>query len=588
MYGTLHIERGQPNPDSAGIDAVYFCRGAPAGAPIRDIVADPGVILPGPPDLSPVRPFHLHVLHFNDLHGRLADVSAGAIWPVFSRMAGYIRRAREGCAGRPDAGVLVFSGGDDLVGTAFSELGGSRPTNFVCHPAYRLYSAAGVAAGGIGNHDLDWGLAMLALTARQDAAFPLLSANLLSAPDADAAGVYPAALFVVKGVRIGVIGLTTPAECKKVLPDEFAITDPIAAARNLLPALRPLCDVVIVLSHLGYSVTDPRGIVAGAGDVELAQALPPGAAHLIVGGHTHSVLNEAGLDDTHIVNAIPVLQAGAHGRYLGEATVDVTSSGVTVTGAHLRPVDALEADAAFEAAHVRRLAAQVQRRIGEPIGRLDAHSDLATGRVPEAFAAGESALANFIADAVAARCRAAGFPVDFAAIDASSVCAGLPEGESLTFGDLFAVMPFADSVVLRRLAPTELQMLLDDNAQRTSLPQEARMDTGFLHFSRELRYGISRGENRPGVCAVTATLNGTPIAALDRPLLVACSSFVRELASGWERQRVGQGRPVWDLRALPVEQTGLALRDEILAFIREHGGVTEAAGLQRDGRLVVD
>ncbi len=604
MYGTLHIQRGRPNPDSAGIDALYLFRGAPAAAPIHEIVSAPDVTLPGPPDLSPDHPFHLHVLHFNDLHGRLADVSADAIRPVFSRMADYIRRAREGSTGRPDAGVLVFSGGDDLVGTAFSELGGSRPANFVCHPAYRLYSAAGVDAGGIGNHDLDWGLGVLALAARQDAAFPLLAANLLPARDADAAGVYPAALFVVKGVRIGVIGLTTPAECKNVLPGEFTIVDPVAAMRNLLPgeftivdpvaamrnllpAFRPLCDVVIVLSHLGYSLADPRGIVAGSGDVELALALPPGIVQLIVGGHTHSVFHATGLDDAQVVNGIPIVQAGARGRYLGEAEVDVTSAGALVIGARLLTADALAPDAAFEADHVRPLAEQVQRRIGEPIGQAAPHPDLATERVREAFAAGESALANFIADALAARCRAAGFQVDFALVDTSSVCAGLPAGGAITFGDLFAVMPFADSIVLRRLSPAQLHALLDDNACRADRPDERSAERGFLHFSREVRYGIIRGETRAQAYASGATLDGIPAEALSRPLWAACSSFVRGLASGWERQCAGQGWSVWDLRALPAEQTGLALRDEILAFIREHGGVTEAAGLQRDGRLVI-
>ena len=55
----------------------------------------------------------------------------------------------------------------------------------------------------MGNHDLDWGLGMLALSAGQDAAFPLLSANLVTAVGTDAPGIYPAALFVVKGIRVG-------------------------------------------------------------------------------------------------------------------------------------------------------------------------------------------------------------------------------------------------------------------------------------------------------------------------------------------------------------------------------------------------
>ena len=216
--GVLYASRGRPNPNGSGADALFLFHGNPAAAPVREIVAAPGVMLPGPPDFEPDRPFRLRLLHFNDLHGRLADVSEHASIPVFSRLAGHIKRARENCAGQPDNGLLVFAGGDDLIGSPFAELMGSRPSAFVCHPAYRLYTAAGVDAGAVGNHDLDWGLGMLALSAGQDAAFPLLSANLVPAAGTEAPGIYPAALFVVKGIRVGVIGLTTPAEIKHVLP----------------------------------------------------------------------------------------------------------------------------------------------------------------------------------------------------------------------------------------------------------------------------------------------------------------------------------------------------------------------------------
>jgi 2',3'-cyclic-nucleotide 2'-phosphodiesterase (5'-nucleotidase family) len=85
----------------------------------------------------------------------------------------------------------------------------------------------------------------------------------------------------------------------------------VIAAGNLLPALRPLCDVLIVLSHLGYSLASASAVTAGAGDVELAQALPHGAVDLIIGGHTHSLLHESGFDPAQRINGIPVVQAGA-------------------------------------------------------------------------------------------------------------------------------------------------------------------------------------------------------------------------------------------------------------------------------------
>ena len=447
--GVLYASRGRPNPNGSGVDALFLFHGNPAAALVREIVAAPGVVLPGLPVLAPDRPFRLRLLHFNDLHGRLADVSEHASTPVFAHLAGHIKRAREDCAGQPDNGLLVIAGGDDLIGSPFAELMGSRPAAFVCHPAYRLYTAAGVDAGAVGNHDLDWGLGMLALSAGQDAAFPLLSANLVPAAGTDAPGIYPAALFVVKGIRVGVIGLTTPAEIKHVLPGEFAVTDPRIAVGNLLPALRPLCDVLVVLSHLGYSLASASAATAGAGDVELAGALPHGAVDLIIGGHTHSLLHETGFDPAQRVNGIPIVQAGAGGRYLGEVVVDVTPAGAAVTEARLHSLVALAEDAEFEALHVRPLTERVQHILGEPLGA-------AVWRADAGGAAAETELPRFVADAIAARCRAAGFAVDFALVDASSVCAELPTDRPLTFGDLFRLAPYADSIVLRRFTPAAI------------------------------------------------------------------------------------------------------------------------------------
>ena len=68
---------------------------------------------------------------------------------------------------------------------------------------------------------------------------------------------------------------------------------------------------------------------------------------------------------------------------------------------------------------------------------------------------------------------------------------------------------------------------------------------------------------------------------------MACHSFVRGSAWIWEESQVSMGLPLISIRRWIYEDTGLFLRDELLAVIREHGGVTAAGGLQQDGRLQV-
>ena len=79
--------------------------------------------------------------------------------------------------------------------------------------------------------------------------------------------------------------------------------------------------------------------------------------------------------------------------------------------------------------------------------------------------------------------------MDFALVDASSVCAELPTDRPLTFGDLFRLAPYADSIVLRRFTPAQLCAFLDDNALRynpTGQPVAEGEERGFVQFSREV------------------------------------------------------------------------------------------------------
>jgi 2',3'-cyclic-nucleotide 2'-phosphodiesterase (5'-nucleotidase family) len=564
-------------------------------------------------------PFRLTILHFNDLHHRLADRIDAGWQPVFSRIAGRVRQAREAVRDDPHAAVLVLSAGDDVVGTIFDELmgppspqpppcegggascqpsfcegGGTSPLSCQerggrggeVHPAYRLYTAAGVDAATVGNHDLDFGPEWLARAAQAEAGFPVLSANFRPLVAGMVGAIRPAAVFNLKGLRVGVIGVSTPAQ----LPPRHAgcIGDPLEAVQRVLPIVRPRCDVLIILSHLGYRLAAATALVAGAGDVELAASLPPGSAHLIVGGHTHDALHEHGLAAAHVVNGIPILQAGAHGRYLGEAQVMIREQrgrlAVKVSDARLHPVAELPVDIAFEARHVRPLLDRAQVWLDRPLGRVADHPDLALDTARAAFASGESALANFLADALAARCRAAGYAVDLACVDASLAPCGLPAGEPLTYGDLFRLAPYADTMVIRQLTPEALRALLDDNARRIGRPGEPPGERGFLHFSREVRYRVEMGTARSEMRAVDIKI---PAPGPDGVLRVACSTFVRGLAQPWERNAASSGLILFDLCSLPAHDTGLLWRRELAAWVFEHGGVTEAAGAQRDGRLVI-
>ena len=307
-----------------------------------------------PPSLLPLdRPVRIKLLHFNDFHSHISSFTPQGDVPVFSRIASWLRGTRARYAGDPQVAVLAASAGDESGGSIFDALLGAAPESYQVHAGYRLYSEVGIDVGALGNHDLDRGVALLAHAIRQDVRFPVLAANVTGSPEL-AACCFPAAIFVVKGVRIGFIGLVTPAQIRPEPNSERRVTDPVAAALNLIPAVRPLCDVLIILSHLGYSLNQHSAAVRIAGDVELARSLPAGAVHLIVGAHTHNVLNEGGLSASNIVNGIPIVQAGKFGQFVGEVDITVQESAV-VTHARLTPTIDLPVDEAFEREHVQPL-----------------------------------------------------------------------------------------------------------------------------------------------------------------------------------------------------------------------------------------
>ena len=582
----LILHKGRPNPISGKNRALYVLKGDATAPEIELELAD-GVSWPAR-QASNSSPFHLRVLHFNDLHGWICDIQHEGTRPIFSRMVHKIKEIRTSCSRHQNEGLIVLSAGDDIIGTVFDQLISQAPAGESSHAGYQLYSCAGVDATCLGNHDLDLGVDPICEAIQHDAAFPVLAANL-SGPAGLSSRCLPAVIYVIKGLRVGIIGLTTPAEHNLPATEAFEIASPVEVANRLVPKLRPFCDVLIVLSHLGYSLHSNAATVQIAGDVELANALPEGSVDLIVGGHTHNTLNEKGMSASNIVNGIPIVQAGMLGRFLGTVDINVGEQ-AAVTNARLISTETIPIDEAFEQKHVQPLLHQVMAYFDAPIGVTCRHADLSTEAVRNLFAAGESAFANFICDAMAARCHEAGVPAELAMLDSSSVRAGLPVGRQVSYGDWFNIMPFADTIWILKMTGRQLKTVIEDNALRIDRPGTPHTERGFLHFSEAIRYRIELGPSRASARSVDITYLGRPLDELfDNSFHIACSSFVRVPAEPWEsiaRQTLPLAK--LDLHSLPKQTTGLFMRREIVGYITELGGLTPKSGIRRDGRLVVE
>jgi 5'-nucleotidase / UDP-sugar diphosphatase len=610
--GILRLIKAKPNPHGAENTQLYLFTGNPTVAPVREIIPGDGVVLPPRAD-PPANQFRrLKVFHINDLHGHIGRFTPQGDRPILSRIVSRLRDVRCQYEDDPYTAVLAMSAGDDLVGAIFDELMGEGLDSFALHAGYRLYSAAGIDVSALGNHDIDLGTDTLARAIRQDARFPILSANVVgcqwlsgfgdfeeTGPHPTGSGylglggqegtplLFPAALFVIKGIRVGIIGLTTPGQVRQPTNSNLQIVNPVRVMHNMLPAIRPLCDVLIILSHLGYTLTATSATMREAGDVELARSLPYGCVHLIVGGHTHSVLNEQGLTANNIVNGIPIVQAGTLGRFLGEVDITIRQGLPAVTNVRLKNTAYLAVDDEFEEEHVKPLMDIARPLFTRSLGSAADDPDLSTDAVRNGFAAGESALANFITDALFTRCWYNNYHVDLSLIDSSTVRCGLQVGGNLTYGDWFDLMPFADVLRITWVTGQQLFELLQDNALRIDLPGEPHTERGFLHFSRQIRYSIQAGSSRRELVATDITIKGEPIEKqLERSFQIVCSNFVREAAVSWEKYAVQSlGVPLMNFRQVTNLDTTLYLREEMVAYIKEAQGVTAEGGARRDGRV---
>jgi len=581
----LRLVRGISNPVGPNEGQLFLLKGDPTRGPVSLEISE-GIQFPALWRFE-CHPFRLKILHFNDLHGRISHITRNGDIPVFSKIASYIRQTHSACQNDPFAGELVFSGGDDAIGYPFDLLTGKDPESYQIHASYHLYSKAGIDAAAIGNHEFDLGLKMLAHAIRTDASFPVLSANLRPTPQLEGL-CYPAAIFIVKEVRIGVIGLTTPAQNRNLPGSEYEIVDPIPVVKRLLPIVRSLSDVVIILSHLGHSLKSSGAPVKSAGDVELAQNLPFGSVNLIIGAHTHDPLNENGLDLNNVVNGIPITQAGSNGRYLGEVDIVLRNAPI-MAHMSLNYTEELPVDVFFEDNYVRPLLEQIRPYLDKRLGRMMESSETGAEGCCADAAYSESALHNFLTDGLVARCRAKGFEVDFAMLPASAIQEGLEPGKEFTYGEWLRVMPYPDTLMLCTITGSELFDLIQDNARRVDISGEPHMERGFLHFSKEIHYRIHINSIRSYIYAVDIQIRSIPLEKeMDHTYRIACTSFFRGLAHQWEEQ----ANPGMPLMVFHPEQahgldTGLFVRDLILEHIRHYDGINPQGGALRDGRMIV-
>jgi 5'-nucleotidase len=271
-------------------DAAIFSAGSLLAVPAADFFATTRLV----------------ILHTNDVHSRLEPFPMDGgrnqgLGGVAAR-ASLIKKIRA-----EEEHVLLLDAGDIFQGTPYFNI-------YKGEPEIKAMSAMGYDACTIGNHDFDGGMENLATQLVQHGTFPMLVSNYDFTSTPMEQKTMPYKIFRKGKLKIGVFGIGI--EMKGLVPDNlFGATrylDPVQKANETAELLKNKdCDMIICLSHLGYQYRETGKI----SDQVLAKETDH--IDLIIGGHTHSFLDNPVVVKNRKGNDTVINQVGFAGIILG-------------------------------------------------------------------------------------------------------------------------------------------------------------------------------------------------------------------------------------------------------------------------------
>ena len=252
----------------------------------------------------------LTILHTNDTHSNIDPFPENhSKYPGkggVARRFELIEKIR-----REEENVILLDAGDIFQGTPyFNKFGGVLEMKLMSHLGYD--------AATMGNHDFDGGMQGF-VDAQKYADFPFVCSNygFQNTPiDGHTKGY---TIITRSKLKIGVFGIGV--EMKGLVPDskygETKYLNPIDVANDKARLLKGKgCDLVICLSHLGYSYESDK-----VSDLVLARKTEN--IHLIIGGHTHTFLEKPTEEKNLNGETVLINQVGWAGINLGRIDFEI-------------------------------------------------------------------------------------------------------------------------------------------------------------------------------------------------------------------------------------------------------------------------
>ncbi|MBM6616303.1 bifunctional 2',3'-cyclic-nucleotide 2'-phosphodiesterase/3'-nucleotidase [Bacillus suaedaesalsae] len=397
------------------------------------------------------RGVQVQLLGVNDLHGQLDTITK--VGTSFAGQAEYLAAAlKQEEATNPNtfmvhAGDMI--GGSPLISALFQD-----------EPTIEVLEAIGFDAGTLGNHEFDEGIDELnrminggdhpnGTTGYDGMDFPVVASNAYDTRNGQLI-TEPYTVEEIGGQKVGIIGVVTQETPDMIVRkgnESLKITDEVEAINKYTAELKSQgVEAIVVLAHNPAAQTG----YTDAFDVsEIAEKVND-EVDVIFAAHNHVKVNR-------LVDNKLIVQAYSYGSAFSDVDLEIdpytgdifkkTAEIVTVFQDQYTPDPAV-------AAIMQKYAAKVEPIKAEVVGKTLTALEKGYPTVSRQF--GDLNLGNLLADGMKYVMNA-----DMALMNGGGVRSAVDVGD-VTFGELFAVQPFGNTLVKLNLSGEDLLYIMND------------------------------------------------------------------------------------------------------------------------------
>lgn len=384
---------------------------------------------------------HLYIISTNDIHSTI---------DAFPRLATLVAEYET------KGEVLLVDAGDRVSGNAYVD-DATEPGI----PIIDLMNTIGYDVATLGNHEFDKGHTVID-RAIEVAEFPIVCANVKGLNGATT----PLRYTIIEscGIEIGFVGVVD-TDSEGMLPlgnkssyTNYEISSDIDTAYAVCSEIAPECDFVVLLSHMGLDV-----------DRQLAERNP--ACEWIVGGHSHSLVNEE-------FNGVHISQNNKNIRY-------ATVADITILNGKIESIT-------YEQLSLSDIApnASMEEQVAE-IKLRDPELNAVVGTTTEAI--DRQGVINFTLESLATYPYDNGFVPEVVFYHVGGIrIDSLPKGEVKRV-DILNNDPFVSSIALAEMTTEQMRRFILDK-YNSGTAEKADKESHYIYFASNIPYTIILGQ----------------------------------------------------------------------------------------------